>query len=361
MYEKQIDFIKKYRDLAELNKNKLLIVLVMNVQGITQNFNDYTDTSVISEYYSYNQYEEIFNGIRSLGYPVKCYFDENDFISDIEFGILRNHYPRSILVINSAQKGIGPGRKTLVPAFCQLHGISCASSNPYTVGFARNKYHWHCYLKELSLPVCQSWCYNEHIGWLSDEKPTIGEKVIIKLNSESSSIGLSNKNIFEYDFSKDIQIKNMCKKFKQDIIVEKFVKGYEAEVPVLVSATECCSLYPSGISVNNQAYLGDNILDYTVRGHHLFSHYNYKETNPEIALKLEKTTEKAALVMGIRNMGRIDFRIDNNTGDYYITDIATNPHITKSMTFYYEYKNWGLPYEAVLETLIGLSLTWSYR
>ena len=61
--------------------------------------------------------------------------------------------------------------------------------------------------------------------------------------------------------------------------------------------------------------------------------------------------------MGIKNMGRIDYRIDTN-GDYYITDIATNPHITKSMTFYYEFKKFGLDYPAVLETLIGLALSW---
>ena len=56
-------------------------------------------------------------------------------------------------------------------------------------------------------------------------------------------------------------------------------------------------------------------------------------------------------------MGRIDYRIDN-MGSPYVTDIATNPHITKSMTFYYEYQELGLTYADVLDTLIGLTLSW---
>ena len=39
-------------------------------------------------------------------------FDENDFISDYESGIIRNNYPRKMLVINSAQKGIVPLLRT---------------------------------------------------------------------------------------------------------------------------------------------------------------------------------------------------------------------------------------------------------
>ena len=357
MYQKQIEFIAKYVAYARERKEKLLIVLVMNVKNITKSFRDYTGTSVISEYYSYDQYEEIITAIHSLGYQVKCYFDENDFISDFELGVIRNNYPKKMLVINSAQKGIGPGRKSLIPAFCQLHNILCASSNPYTVSFARNKFHWYCFLKELSFPVCPSWLYNKREGWLGQNHPPLGETVILKLNSESSSIGLTKDNIIKYDYTKDAMIADICKKFNQDVIVEKFINGFETEVPVLISAENCCSLFPAGISISNKKCIGNEILDYDVRGNHKFEHYNFHETDSGLATQLEITTEKVALSMGIKNMGRIDYRIDTN-GNYYITDIATNPHITKSMTFYYEFKKFGLDYPAVLETLIGLALSW---
>lgn len=357
MYEKQKKFISEYLKIAQNSKDRLLIILVMNVKGITQGFNDYAQSSVISEYYSYSQYEEIFNTIHSLGYCVKCYFDENDFISDYQNGIIRNNYPRKMLVINSAQKGIGPGRKSLIPAFCQLHNIMCSSSDPYIVSFARNKFHWHCFLQELSYPTCPSWLFSKRSGWLNNKHPNIGETVIIKLNSESSSIGLTKSNIVQYHPEKDCEITEICNKFNQDVIVEKFICGYETEVPVLISSTKCCSLFPAGISINKEKYLGNNFLDYKIRGEHLFEHYDFESIDLAVSKHLEEVTEHVAISMGIKNMGRIDYRIDKQ-GNFYITDIATNPHITKSMTFYYEFQKFGLSYQDVLESLIGLSISW---
>lgn len=358
MYEKELNFISKYLKIAQSYKDQLLIILVMNVKGLTKDFNDYKQSSVISEYYSYSQYEEILVAIQSLKYSVKCYFDENDFITDYQNGIIRNNYPKKMLVINSAQKGIGPGRKSLIPAFCQLHNIMCSSSDPYVVSFARNKFHWYCFLKELSYPVCPSWFYSKRLGWLGNKKPTAGETVIIKLNSESSSIGLTKKNVIPYTPEKDSEIKRICNQFNQDVIVEKFISGYETEVPVLIAPTECCSLFPAGISIGQKEFLGDDFLDYQARGNHLFEHYDFSQIHPELSKALQEVTKNVALSIGIKNMGRIDYRISKQ-GEFYITDIATNPHITKSMTFYYEFQKFGLPYEKVLELMIGLSISWN--
>lgn len=357
MYQKKKEFVRKYINIARENKDKLLIILVMNVKELTNNFSDYVQNSVISEYYSYSQYEEIYNTIKLNDYSVKCYFDENDFISDYETGIIRNNYPQKMLVINSAQKGIGPGRKSLIPAFCQLHNILCASSDPYIVSFARNKFHWYCFLREMGFPVCPSWYFSKRKGWIAQKCPPIGETVILKVNSESSSIGLTQDNIVTYNTSTDNFINELSKKFNQDIIVEKFINGFETEVPILISATECCSLFPAGISVENNKYLDNKILDYDIRGNHKFEHYNFHDNDSVLATKLESLTEAIAIAIGIKNMGRIDYRIDS-MGNPYITDIATNPHITKSMTFYYEYAEFGLTYADVLDTLIGLTLSW---
>ena len=357
MPQKKKEFIQKHIDLAHKYKDELLIILVMNVKGLTNSFKDYSQSSVISEYYSYSQYEEIFNTIKLNDYSVRCYFDENDFISDYETGIIRNNYPRKMLVINSAQKGIGLGRKSLIPAFCQLHNILCASSDPYTVSFARNKFHWYCFLKLMGFPVCPSWYYSRRIGWISEKRPPLGETIIIKVNSESSSIGLTQSNIVKYSPTTDSLIDEISKKYNQDIIAEKFICGYETEVPVLISSTECCSLFPAGISIGGNKCLGNKILDYNIRGNHKFSHYDFRMSNPKIAKSLEQLTERIATAVGIRNMGRIDYRIDSDD-NAYITDIATNPHITKSMTFYYEYQKFGLTYADVLDTLVGLALSW---
>ncbi len=60
-------------------------------------------------------------------------------------------------------------------------------------------------------------------------------------------------------------------------------------------------------------------------------------------------------VIGNYGFGRVDYRIDYNN-NIYVTDIATNPHITKGMSFYYAFSENGLNYTQMLETLISLGL-----
>lgn len=350
-----IDFIKKYISLAEKHTKEILIVLVMNVQGITKQSSDYSDNSVISEYYSYKQYEEIKNAIIDANFEVKCYFDELDFISDFSMGLLRDNYPKKIFVLNSAQRGTFIGRKSLIPSFCDMNNITYIGNNPYAVSFFRNKFHWFSFFYQGGFPVCNSYSYHYKKGWLFDKIPTPNERLIIKLNTESSSIGLSTDNIIFYEKSIDKKIHLISEKFNQSVILEQFISGYEVETPIFISENEIFCFPPAGIGVDDHNLLGDKILDYNVRGNHLFYHYDFENINQTLTKAIIETTIKVAKNTDLRDYARIDYRIDTK-GNYYITDIATNPHITKSMTFYYYYNKYGFKYSDLFKTLIGITV-----
>ncbi len=59
------------------------------------------------------------------------------------------------------------------------------------------------------------------------------------------------------------------KNFRQDIILQKFICGFEVEVPIIMGKN-VCSLDPVGIELNNEHFLGQKILDYEIRGNHSF-------------------------------------------------------------------------------------------
>ena len=86
-----------------------------------------------------------------------------------------------------------------------------------------------------------------------------------------------------------------------------------------------------------------------------FGFYNFEEAEPEISKQLEECTKRVVQLLGIIGFGRVDYRIDYNK-NIYVTDIATNPHITKGMSFYYAFSENDLNYTQMLETLISLSL-----
>ena len=326
--------LKKYKDVYKEAHNKadqIKIFLVSNIREKTDNFVDYSGTSVISEYLSLNQQELIVESLRNSGFETVCFIDEMDFIK----GYITNNYYREDskypIVINTAQKGTAIGRKSLIPAFCDLYGLCHTNSNPYVVSLARNKYHCSCLLKSNGLPTTNDYLYLPNKGWLLDKHPSEGEKVIVKLNYETSSIGLTSDNIFVYDYTKDSFIKNLANQFNQPVIVESFIEGFEVEVPVIIGE-ETEVVLPVGITVNNQKNLGNQILDYGIRRDLKFGFYNFEEAEPEISKQLEECTKRVVQLLGITGFGRVDYRIDYNK-NIYVTDIATNPHIHFIMLF----------------------------
>lgn len=349
--------LNKYKDIYNEAHNKaeqIKIFLVSNIREKTDNFVDYNGTSVISEYLSLNQQELIVESLRNSGFETVCFIDEMEFIKSY----ITNNYYQNIskypIVINTAQKGTAIGRKSLIPAFCDLYGLCHTNSNPYVVSLARNKYHCSCLLKSVGLPTTDDYLYLPNKGWLLGKHPNKGQKVIVKLNYETSSIGLTSNNIFIYNYNKDSFIEDLAKQFNQPVIVESFIEGFEVEVPVIIG-NETEVVLPVGITVNNQKDLGDLILDYDIRKDLKFGFYNFEKTQPEISKKLEECTKHVVQLLGITGFGRVDYRIDYNN-NIYVTDIATNPHITKGMSFYYAFSENNLNYTQMLETLISLSL-----
>lgn len=57
-------------------------------------------------------------------------------------------------------------------------------------------------------------------------------------------------------------------------------------------------------------------------------------------------------MLDISGFGRIDFRIKEN-GDYFVTDISTNPHYTEQSSFFVPFKNLDMSYEDMINSLIA--------
>lgn len=346
--------LEEYLDIAYSYREKMQIILVCNVDGLTLDEDDYTGDSITSEYLTLHQYNKILSSLRYEGFDVISYFDEIEFMKDVLERKFNDLNEKKLMVLNSAQKGTKIGRKSLIPAFCDLYNIYYNNSNAYTVSLCRDKYNSGCVLEDLGFPIPKSWLYKYPNGWLLNRKPIEGNKVIIKLNYETSSIGLQYDNIFCYDKSKDKIIESMCKKYKQDIIVQEFIYGYEVECSFIHSKTPM-SFPPIGISMKDTEMLGEAILDYDIRKNHPYTFYNIMKNMPQIVPTLQTCTLQAANALNILGLGRIDYRITPQH-QFYITDVATNPGYGDFSSTYYIFKELGFSYSEMLAILIGVAL-----
>lgn len=355
MQEKNIkNQIEKYMKIEKKYRSDILLILIANVEGETLNYEDYEKTSVLSEYYTLEEYETISTTYKKLGYEVLSYFDESAFMAAVINGTIHLNQ-KKLLVINSAQSGTHIGRKSLIPAFCEYFKIMYAGSNPYVVSLCRDKFHTNALLNGYVDNILNTYLYSPFDGWIGGKTPQIGKKVIAKLNGESASIGLEENNVFIYNQDAETILKRLSLLYHQPIIVQPFISGYEIELPIIIGKDRL-PIISSGIKIGDNEMLGEEFLDYNARFNHTYTYYNFDLFNCSISNKAKAIAVMASELLGIKGFGRIDFRA-TSSGDCYISDIATNPHITKDSAYAFVFQELGFTYSEMMSTMIGVCLS----
>ena len=230
------------------------------------------------------------------------------------------------------------------------------NSNAYIVSLCRDKYFSEELVSLLGFPCPSTFIYRYKEGWLSNCHPPVGCKVIAKLNYETSSIGLSVQNVFSYFPERDDFILKLSEQYKQGIVIQEFVSGYEIEVPVIIDSHKF-AVAPMGVFFQKNKPLGDTILDFSSRNSHEYQFINFHTESEAAADEVERIAIDAARTLGIQGLGRIDFRVTEDNFKPYITDIATNPSIHKQMSAYQAFCERGFTYQDMMTILVGLTLS----
>ena len=311
-----------------------------------------TQADIMStEYFSENEFEEIVSLFSSLNMEMEFFLNEDDFIRFI----VNKQSLRHLVVYNAAQSGRGAGRKSLIPAFCNFYKIPCTGSNAYVVSLCRHKYHVNKLLSTASFSVPSSWLY---INGIQDKNtPNENQKVILKPVYESASIGINNSSVIQYSNNKKI-LETIYKKqlsLEQPIMLQQFIEGFEVEIPVLSYNGVVIAFPPVGISINDIQLLGDLILNYELVYFDRYQFYDFT-ANSAFNGKLVQVAREATLFLGIEGLGRIDFRIQPN-GNFYITDVSTNPHFVTHSSVHYAFQLNNLQSSDIATAIICCALS----
>lgn len=337
--------------LIEKSKEALsdtTIILLTNVKDITSNRYDYSDSSIITEFLSLEECNELLTSLQNFGFYTLLYFNSEDFIKDYFNGKFNSS---KIIIFESTQKGTGKARDSYIPAFCDLEGLLHTGPNAYVNSICTNKYHWTKLLESHNIPVPNSWQYN--IGeWLNNQIPILNKTLIAKPCYECASIGIHKQSVAKYTHEYENYLRRLSMIYHQPFIVQEFIFGYEVEVPVIIYRRTPYILPPVAICKKNNPLMGNKFLDFDDIYDDNYQFCLLNTISKSIDLHIKSETLKIIKILELECYTRVDFRVDPY-GKCYVTDINSYPHIVRHSSFAYAFEQLNTGAEYILPCLIG--------
>lgn len=341
--------INKLKTIIENFSNNSIdydVFIIANTHNIDKETKQWNyEHSTLDEFFSRQEFSEISSAIYNIFGFVKVFYSELEFV---EYVMKRDVDRDNLIVINFSRDGKKEGKKSLIPAFCDLLGIKYTGSNAFVISLLRNKFVFSNFLSQLKIPVPNTYLYNKSKGFV-ENRPSFGRK-IVKCVNESASIGMTDDNIIYIDDSNNFvdKIQECLSSMNtENVLVQDFIEGNECEVIVFNFDDEYCALDPVMIKIKNHSIITTNISNAYDYDFGMLSDFYSTKLCEEIALCAEKT----ARLLNIKTFARFDFRI-NSKNEFFLIDIAGTPYTIRHSSIAFLFKEYGFEYEDIFKVIV---------
>lgn len=303
-----------------------------------------------NEFFSRTEFAEIASALFNVFGFVKVFYSEITFI---EYFIHNNINPSDCIVYNLARDGRSQGKKSLIPAFCDLYHIRYTGSDAFVISLLRNKGIFIDVLSTHHITVPISTIFYPAKGDASQVFASLNEReILIKNVYESASIGLTSNcrmvfssKIYEEFFEIATNINPM------QVLIQEYIDGIECEVFVLQYNGQYYAMDPVEIIFPD----GRNIIDTQLSNEY---RYGFKLMSGPIVNDICTIAERAAAILNIKDYARFDFRVRN--GVPFIFDIAGTPYTIHHSSVAHLFEKYKFQYEDIYKAIVTCMLS-NYR
>lgn len=136
--------------------------------------------------------------------------------------------------------------------------------------------------------------------------------IVIKPNAEGSSLGIDSDSLcFDIESAK-LKLLSMLNTYEQ-ILVEEYIEGYEVTVWIIGNKNNYELIQPLVVSTNETYYFEKKIFTLDDKANHIRNYSLPNKILPSVIInKLIETSKIVFEELGMRDYGRIDYRINNN-------------------------------------------------
>ena len=339
--------IKSLIDYAYAMRSDMKIIIIATTKDGAASCSDYKLHSVTTSYLSRQELEELIPYFRNYCSYLEVYTDIEEFLRDYYTLNLRIH---PTLIFETSPKGIGRGKDALIPAICDILHIPHLGAEATSSIVCSSKYQWTSALRANGIPVPESYLFAQD-HWIIP--PPAAEKYILKLNYECASIGLSAESVMVNDGKNLTEMaETLTQNYKQPVIAQTYIEGYEVEVPVIINPDFSIVLPPIGLATDNKKYYDREFFDYDAIYFDNYNLYEFEQEMPTAADALQECSYRIIDILDLSGYMRIDFRVRLD-GSYYVFDINNDPCINACGSFQKSFSSLGFEPHEVAGALIG--------
>jgi D-alanine-D-alanine ligase len=260
------------------------------------------------------------------------------------------------LIFNTAEGRRGRTREAFYPALFEELGYPYTGSDAYVLTVTLDKWLTKLVLSAQGietprgrLVVPDELRRMREIGLLGLAFP-----VIVKPNYEGSSKGIGDDAVARDGRTLAEMLPRALRRYPAGVLVEEFIPGFDVTVPFIEGCGDEGVLLPVDYVIEPGARSRYNLYDYRLKTTE--AHRVQVRCPPELprdlASRLRGVAKLAARTLGIRDMGRIDFRFGED-GRMYLLEVNALPSLERGASTYAAAAREGLDYEAALGAIIA--------
>ena len=258
------------------------------------------------------------------------------------------------LIFNTAEGSRGRFREAFYPALFDRLGMPFTGSDAYVCTLTLDKQLTKMVVSAYGVPTPRGMFVTE-VGQLDGNGFRF--PMIVKPNFEGSSIGITADSVVESPEELRARIVEMLARYPAGLLVEEFIVGSDIVVPFIERSSPATHgvLEPAGYEYTAGKASKYQIYDYELKSTasdtvKVKIPADIPEQTRRRVIELSQTVFR---VLGVRDVGRIDFRIDDK-GEIYFIEINALPSLEEGASIYAAAASAGLKtMDDVLGAIVG--------
>lgn len=260
----------------------------------------------------------------------------------------KNQY---IFCVNLSVGHGGPSTKVFTASLLDILRIPYFGSPPHALAITRNKAVMKSVARTLGIPT-PNWSQLDPYENIPSDI-NIKLPAIVKPIHESSSIGIDNRSLVESISQMRNSAKRIWECYQQPALVEEFIPGFDLEVPLrgfpILKPIGCVAIVPE-INSTGSSILTSNMVHQDAY-HFTMPNEVVRKWTKERETILKEWSQKLAKSVGIRDYGRMDFRVTPE-GELWFIETSTHPYLAEHSSFAWLATRAGISYDEMWSQLL---------